>query len=76
MVVFNGRTGNTHLLNPLCGLVLKRLHQLDSALSVQELTETIRLTERIETLDGPLIEEIGATLEELRRFGLVQTRYM
>jgi PqqD family protein of HPr-rel-A system len=75
IVVYNGRTGNTHLLNSLCGLVLKRLYQLDSALSVQELTETIRLIERIEPLATTLIEEIGSTLEELRRFGLVQPHY-
>ena len=72
MVVFNGRTGNTHLLNRLSGLVLKRLYGLDRAISVQELTESIGLIESIEPLDTALTEAIGTTLEELQRFGLVQ----
>ena len=69
LVVFNDLTGNTHLLNPLAGLVLRRLAESDVARSVAELTESIGQREAIEP-DSALVEAIEAVLIDFERFGL------
>lgn len=69
LVVFNDLTGNTHLLNPLAGLVLRRLAESGAARSVAELTDSIGQSEAIEP-DSALIEAVEVVLVDLERFGL------
>jgi PqqD family protein of HPr-rel-A system len=75
VVAYGGRTGNTHLLNPLSGLVLRQLAEACSPLSLQELTESIRQRESIES-GIPLIEAIETIIAELERLGLVESEFM
>jgi PqqD family protein of HPr-rel-A system len=69
-VVYNDRTGNTHLLDRLAGLVLRRLTESDAARSVAELAESIGQSEAIEP-DAVLIEAVQVVLTDLERIGLV-----
>jgi PqqD family protein of HPr-rel-A system len=71
IVVFNDLTGNTHLLNPLAGLVWTRLVESRAMFSAAELTESIGQSEAIEQ-DVALIEAIGEVLDDLERLGLAE----
>lgn len=71
MVVFNNLTGNTHLLNPLAGLVLTRLIESRAMISAAELTESIGQREAIEQ-NVTQIEAIGEVLDELERLGIAE----
>jgi PqqD family protein of HPr-rel-A system len=74
LVAYSGRTGNTHLLNPLSGLVLRQLAEARSPLSSQELTESIRQSESLES-GISLIEAIETVVAELERLGLVESEF-
>lgn len=74
VVAYNGRTGNTHLLNPLSGLVLRQLVEARSPLSSQQLTESIRQSESIEP-GIALIDAVETIVAELDRLGLVESEY-
>ena len=69
LVVFNDLSGNTHLLNPLAGLVLMRLAESRAMFSAAELTESIGQSEAMGP-DIALIEAVEAVLTDLERFGL------
>lgn len=69
IVVYYDLTGNTHLLNSLAGLVLRRLAESGAARSVAELTESIGPSVAIEP-DIAQIEAVEAVLTDLERFGL------
>jgi len=68
-VVYNDLTGNTHLLNRLAGLVLRRLTESGAARCVADLTESIGQSEAIEP-DAELIEAVQVVLTDLERIGL------
>ena len=69
IVVFNDLTGNTHLLNLIAGLVLRRLAESGAEFSAAELTESIGPSEPVEA-DIALIEAVEAVLTDFERYGL------
>lgn len=71
IIVFNDLTGNTHLLNPLAGLVLTRFVESRAMFSAADLTESIGQSEAVEQ-DVALIEAIGEVLDDLERLGIAE----
>ena len=69
IVVFNDLTGNTHLLNPIAGLVLRRLAASGAAFSAAGLAESIGLSGAFEPDIAPM-EAVEVVLTDLERYGL------
>ena len=71
-VVFNQRTGNTHLLNESAGEILRRLLDSDGGATVESLVADL-----IDEPNGPdharWIGAIGAVLSDFARLGLAQS---
>lgn len=70
LVVYNDLTGNTHVLNPLAGMVLRRLTDSGVAHTVVELTESLGSGAGIDP-GNTYTEAVDAVLGELERFGIV-----
>ncbi len=70
-VVYDGRSGDIHRVNPLCGLLLPLL--IDQPMTIQDLTSILIDQYEIDAKPDRVQDEVLASLRYLQSLELVET---